>query len=79
MCCPCRPLRGRARSHRYISGLRSCDHPVGAGVPANRPGKERIRPSRSPPSCAHGPGIPWSGRCRPAFAPLPRLARACQG
>ncbi|TRO31952.1 hypothetical protein EQ845_21300 [Pseudomonas putida] len=79
MCCPCRPLRGRARSHRYTSGFRSCDHPVGAGVPANRLGKEGLRPCRSPPSCVHGPGIPWSGRSRRASAPLLPRARACQG
>ncbi|AXQ49163.1 hypothetical protein DZC31_20155 [Stenotrophomonas rhizophila] len=32
----CRPLRGRARSHRDITRPESGDIPVGAGVPAKR-------------------------------------------
>ncbi|TRZ63429.1 hypothetical protein DZA28_27260 [Pseudomonas alloputida] len=37
LCCPCRPLRGHARSHRFTTGFRTCAVPVGAGVPANGP------------------------------------------
>ncbi|QKK95656.1 hypothetical protein GEV38_06340 [Pseudomonas sp. 13159349] len=32
-----RPLRGHARSHRYIKNLKGCDVPVGAGKPVKRP------------------------------------------
>ncbi|RCL22812.1 hypothetical protein C6A77_19565 [Pseudomonas sp. AFG_SD02_1510_Pfu_092] len=31
------PLRGLARSHRYITNLKGGDVPVGAGKPAKRP------------------------------------------
>ncbi|MDH4550506.1 hypothetical protein E8E68_11270 [Pseudomonas sp. BN607] len=37
-CRQARPFRGHARSHRYSTGLKSCDVPVGAGVPAKGPG-----------------------------------------
>ncbi|PYC01450.1 hypothetical protein DMX12_12220 [Pseudomonas sp. MB-090624] len=44
VCCGwlCRPVRGLARSHRYITALESCDLPVGAGKPANRPAQPHI-------------------------------------
>ncbi|AVH39489.1 hypothetical protein AL532_25805 [Pseudomonas monteilii] len=31
-----RPLRGQARSHKYITVLEFCGVPVGAGLPAKR-------------------------------------------
>ncbi|PTU51615.1 hypothetical protein DBB42_14360 [Pseudomonas plecoglossicida] len=35
--CHCWPLRGLARSHRFITGLGNCAEPVGAGEPAKKP------------------------------------------
>ncbi|RII79287.1 hypothetical protein D0894_04860 [Pseudomonas monteilii] len=36
-----RPLRGQARSHRYSTALKVCVVPVGAGLPAKRPGQAK--------------------------------------
>ncbi|QIG16950.1 hypothetical protein FY041_03905 [Pseudomonas monteilii] len=38
------PFRGHARSHRLFTGIWSCVVPVGAGVPAKRPGLKTCKP-----------------------------------